>query len=177
MSRARSQTMSDWEVSLRRILPHYGHRNWIVIADAAYPDQSNPGIETISTGNDHLEVLKKVLSVLAGQQHVRPVIYTDHELARVPEADAPGVNAYRIALSNLLGKQGNQALSHDEIISRIDKAASLFRVLILKTNLCIPYTSVFLNLECGYWTAGAEARLRSSLSAANASPAKSPLKS
>ena len=177
MSRTRSQTISEWEKALRQSLPLYGHRNWIVIADSAYPNHSNPGIETIATGTDHLEVLKRVLAVLAIQQHVRPVIYTDYELARLSETDAPGVNVYRLTLSSLLGKQSNQALPHDEIISRLDKAATLFRVLILKTTLCIPYTSVFLNLECGYWTTDAEARLRASLSAANTSPVNSRHKS
>jgi len=38
---------SKWESQLHRQLPLYGHRNWIVVADSAYPAQSRPGIETI----------------------------------------------------------------------------------------------------------------------------------
>jgi hypothetical protein len=38
-----------------------------------------------------------------------------------------------------------------------------FRVLILKTTLAIPYTSVFVNPDCAYWSADAERRLRASL--------------
>ena len=52
-----------WEAVLTRRLPLLGHRNWIVVADAAYPAQSNPGIETIATGADHLQVLARVLLV------------------------------------------------------------------------------------------------------------------
>jgi hypothetical protein len=33
-------------------------------------------------------------------------------------------------------------------------------VLILKTNLRLPYTSVFIELDCGYWSPEAERRLR-----------------
>jgi len=35
-----------------------------------------------------------------------------------------------------------------------------FNVLIIKTNLTLPYTSVFFQLECGYWNAAAEENLR-----------------
>jgi hypothetical protein len=36
-------------------------------------------------------------------------------------------------------------------------------VLVLKTRLTIPYTSVFIRLECGYWSADAEKRLRAAM--------------
>jgi len=32
------------------LLPLFGHRNWIVVADSAYPAHSMPGIETIVSG-------------------------------------------------------------------------------------------------------------------------------
>jgi hypothetical protein len=35
--------------------------------------------------------------------------------------------------------------------------------LIIKTELTIPYTSVFFELECGYWNAEAEERLRAGI--------------
>ena len=38
---------SNWEEVLKDRLQLYGHRNWLVIADSAYPAQSRPGIETI----------------------------------------------------------------------------------------------------------------------------------
>ena len=51
-------------------------------------------------------------------------------------------------------------LPHEELISRIDESAKVFDVLILKSTLTLPYTSVFLELGCGYWDDGAETRLR-----------------
>jgi hypothetical protein len=39
----------------------------------------------------------------------------------------------------------------------------LYQILILKTTLTIPYTTVFLQLDCGYWSDAAEKRLRHSL--------------
>jgi hypothetical protein len=38
--------------------------------------------------------------------------------------------------------------------------------LIIKTPLTKPYTSVFFQLECGYWNAEAEERLREAIQAA-----------
>lgn len=56
-----------------------------------------------------------------------------------------------------------ESMLHERIIARLDKTAELFNVLILKTNLVLPYTSVFIELECGYWTDAAEQRLRAAV--------------
>src|ERR1019366_1179663 len=74
-----------WKSIIRRLLPLWGHRNWIVIADAAYPAQSNPGIETIAAGADHLLVLQTTLDAVQGSKHVRANIYLDAELNAVSE--------------------------------------------------------------------------------------------
>ena len=42
-------------------------------------------------------------------------------------------------------------------------AGATFRVLIIKTDMTLPYTSVFCELDCGYWSAAAEQRLREAL--------------
>jgi hypothetical protein len=140
-----------------------GHRNWIAVVDSAYPLQTSAGIETIETNDDQLEVVKTVLATIAKAKHVRPVIFTDAELKVVPESDAKGVTAYREALSNLLAKDEPQSLPHEEIISKLDDAGKTFHILVLKTTLTIPYTSVFIRLDCGYWSADAEKRLREAM--------------
>jgi len=38
-----------WRATLDDRLPLLGHRNWIVVADSAYPWQASAGIETIVT--------------------------------------------------------------------------------------------------------------------------------
>lgn len=141
----------------------YGHRNWIVVADSAYPAQSRPGIETVVAGADHVAVLKEVLTAVSASKHIRPVILTDRELAFVPDSGAPGIEAYRRELDQLLEGRSRDVLEHEQIIARLDQAAQTFRVLIIKTNMTLPYTSVFLQLDCGYWGADAEQRLRQSI--------------
>lgn len=154
---------STWERKLSRRLPLFGHRNWIVVADAAYPAQSNPGIEVIATGADHLGIVGRVYDQIAALNHVRGKIYLDHELEYVSEDDAPGVGAYRRQLQSMFGDAPVQNLPHEQIIAKLDQCAQLFRILILKSNLAIPYTSVFFELDCGYWSAEAEVRLRDAI--------------
>ena len=154
---------ANWKRTLEQRLPTYGHRNWIVIADSAYPSQSRAGIETVATNADQLEVVQAVLNALAHTKHVQPTVYLDAELPHVDEQDAPGVAAYREKLTKLLGDRKPQSLPHEQIIDKLDKSAEKFSVLILKTNLTLPYTSVFLELDCGYWSADKEKKLREAL--------------
>jgi len=154
---------ADWRPLLADEMPVLGHRNWIVIADSAYPAQSNPGVETIYTGAGQLAVVKGVLAALDKTKHVRPVVHLDAELPHVPEGHAPGVAAYRTELNQLLQGRRVTSLPHDELIAKLDAAAKLFRILVLKTDLTIPYTSVFVELECGYWSPEAEQALREAM--------------
>jgi L-fucose mutarotase/ribose pyranase (RbsD/FucU family) len=153
----------SWQNTLGERLPLYGHRNWIVIADSAYPAQSRDGIETIATNADQIEVVKAVLAALASSKHVKPIVYTDAEIKHVAERDAPGISSYRERLKSELGGRAVQEIPHEQVIAKLDEAARTFRVLILKTKLTIPYTSVFLQLDCAYWNADAEKRLRESM--------------
>src|SRR5215469_191124 len=162
---AQSVSPRDWRTQLRNELPLLGHRNWIVVVDSAYPMQTSAGIETVETNSDQLDVVRTVLDQLSKAKHVRPVIFTDAELAAVPESDAAGVTAYREALSKVLGGKETQSLRHEEIIAKLDEAGKTFRILVLKTNLTLPYTSVFLRLDCGYWSDEQEKRLREKMAA------------
>ena len=156
---------APWREKIDAQVPLLGHRNWIVIADSAYPWQTAPGIETVATNANQVEVIRAVLRVLHHAEHVRPTIYTDAELPHVPEADAKGITLYREELAKVLEGRAVQSLPHEQIIAKLDEAGKTFHVLLLKTTLTIPYTSVFLQLDCGYWNADAEKRLRDALSA------------
>ena len=147
------------------MLPLFGHRNWIVVADSAYPAQSRPGIDTIVSGAGQIEVARTVLGAIAASKHVRANIYLDQELQFVAETDAPGVSRFRTQLARLLKSATSTTLPHEQIIAKLDQTAQIFRVLIIKTKLTIPYTSIFFELDCGYWSADAEQRLRRAMAA------------
>jgi len=152
-----------WRAKLAEKLPVFGHRNWIVVADSAYPAQSRPGIETVYAGGDQLKAVKEVLDAVEKAQHVRPIIYVDAELKAVPDTDAPGVDAYRKKLDKLLAGKPVKTMPHEEIIGELDEAAKMFNILIIKTDLTIPYTSVFFQLDCGYWSGEKEERMRKAI--------------
>lgn len=158
-------TKPDWKGHLKAFLPLFGHRNWIVIADSAYPAQARPGIETIVAGASQIEAARTVLDAIAAAKHVRANIYLDQELQFVAEADAPGVSRYRAQVMEMLKSAETITLPHAQIIARLDQAALVFRVLIIKTELSIPYTTIFLELDCGYWGSKAEKRLRRAMAA------------
>jgi hypothetical protein len=151
---------SSWQGRLAGALPEYGHRNWIVVADSAYPKQSAAGIETIATGQGQIEVLERVLDAIAEAPHVQAVVMLDAELDSVVEADAPGITDYRNQLKGCLQGKQVKVMPHEDIIAELDQASEMFNVLILKTDMVLPYTSVFLQLDCGYWNADKEKRLR-----------------
>ena len=156
---------NDWRKTVADRLPRYGHRNWVAIVDSAYPAQTSPGVETVLADADQTEVVKAVLQDLAGEKHVRPIVYMDAELPHVDEQDAPGVTVYRTQMADILGSRPVTSLLHEQIIGKLDQAGQTFHVLIIKTNLTIPYTSVFLQLNCKYWSDDAEQRLRAKMPA------------
>jgi hypothetical protein len=150
----------SWQDHLETVLSEAGHRNWIVIADAAYPKQSAPGIQTIATGEDHLTVLNYALNGIKAAAHVNPIIMVDAELNYVSEDGVKGIEEYRNELKKVLQGKAVLDLEHERIISKLDEASSLFNILILKTNMDMPYTSVFIELDCGYWDAEQEEKMR-----------------
>ncbi len=161
-----SLSQSDWQARFHQELPLLGHRNWIVIADSAYPLQTAPGIETLYVDADQLEVVGFVLAELAKSRHIKPIIYTDAELKYVPENRAPGITNYRQELDRMLANRTVSKLAHEAIIAKLDEAGKKFKVLLIKTRLTLPYTSVFLQLDCAYWNVDSENELRAAMKAA-----------
>jgi hypothetical protein len=154
----------DWQTRLRQILPLLGHRNWIMIVDSAYPLQSSAGVETLETNAGQLEVIRTVLSAVDNSIHVRPLVYMDAELPFVPEKDASGVTAYREGIKIALAGHKITALPHEQLLAKVDDVGKTFHILILKTNMALPYTSVFLELRAKYWSDDAEAQMRKAMS-------------
>lgn len=155
----------EWREKVTEAIPLLGHRNWILIVDSAYPLQVSPGVETVETDANLIGVLRFVLGEIDHSEHVRADIFMDAELPFVPDEDAPGAAQYRSNVGDALRGYTVQSLPHDKIIGNIDEAGKTFRVLVLKTNMTIPYSSVFIRLNCKYWSDDAEARLRAKMAA------------
>ena len=153
----------SWQTHLKDELSLMGHRNWILIVDSAYPEQVGPGIETVETNADQLDVLRTALTTMKSSIHVRPVIFLDAELPFVPDQKAPGISAYRTQLTSVLQDYQVQSRLHQSLIDEVAKDAAQYHVLVLKTQLAVPYTSVFIHLDCKYWSAENESDLRAAM--------------
>jgi hypothetical protein len=162
-----AQEEVDWRIKLGQELPLLGHRNWIMIVDSAYPLQVSPGVETIETNGSQLQVTREVLAMIDHSNHITPNVYLDAELPYVTDQLAPGVGVYRGHLQEILKDRPVQSLPHEKLISEINQAGQSFHILVLKTNMAIPYTSVFLQLDCKYWPPAAEQQLRQSMRSAS----------
>jgi hypothetical protein len=160
-----SAPLADWQTTLHQRLPVYGHRNWIVVSDAAFPAYSQSSIETIAVNQDLLPVLKYVAKAISSSQHVRATPFVDQELPFVPEEDYPGVVQLRREIAYTFGNTPLTSIPHADLLTKIDDAGKTFRVLFIKTNTTIPYTSVFIRLDCGYLSDDIEGKIRSSMPA------------
>jgi hypothetical protein len=79
----------------------------------------------------------------------------------MPADLAKGITAYRNNLQKILGQAQPVKLPHEQIIGKLNEAGKTFHILVLKTNMALPYTSVFFQLGCGYWNDESEKKLRS----------------
>lgn len=149
-----------WEDILQDQIRLLGHRNWIVVVDEAYPLQSSPGITMVRSTSGHVNTLKTVKKVIDGQGHIKPIVYLDKEIDYIDESMAKGITEYRESLKHVIGSSGAKKVIHEEIIAMLDKASEQFNILVVKTDFTIPYTSVFFELDCKYWNAEAELKLR-----------------
>jgi D-ribose pyranose/furanose isomerase RbsD len=162
---AAEASSGDWKAMVQNRLALYGHRNWIVVADSAFPAYASPGIETIVVQQDLPSVLKYVAGAISSSRHVRATVFLDQELQFVDEKDYPGISELRSQITSSFSKDHVSTLPHSELIGKLDEAGKTFRILFIKTNATIPYTSVFMRLDCGYLSDEVERKIRSAVAA------------
>jgi D-ribose pyranose/furanose isomerase RbsD len=156
----------DWKTVVQRRLPVYGHRNWIIVADSAFPAYAEPGIETVAVKVDLLSVLRYVAGAISSSRHVRATVFLDEELEFVEEHDYPGVLELAKQIRGVFSKDQISSVPHTEVLTRIDEAGKTFRILFIKTTETIPYSSVYIRLDCGYMSDEVEQKIRTRMAAA-----------
>ncbi|MBK0384160.1 hypothetical protein I5M32_14415 [Pedobacter sp. SD-b] len=159
-SKTEGSTSNSWKPEFKTKLSEYGHRNWILIVDKAFPAQNSAGIVTIDTHQGLLKVLDYTLAQIDSSTHVKPNIFTDKELGYITKEQVENIDGYRTALLKSIEKYQPKSMLHDSVFVNIDKASKLFQVLVLKTDEVIPYSSIFIQLDCKYWTEEKEHSLR-----------------
>jgi hypothetical protein len=151
---------TSWKEEFKHDLDLLGHRNWILVVDKAFPEQSSTGMKYFYVAQDLPPTLEYVLRQLDSSTHVRPVIYRDRELSYITDAHVAGIMRFKQDMDKILGDREVQTLLHDDVFAMLDESAALFRVLVIKTACTLPYTSVFIRLDCAYWGDGDERALR-----------------
>lgn len=149
-----------WKEEFQQKLPLLGHRNWVLVVDKAFPLQSASGITVINTGEQLPVVLQEVMKSISSSTHVKPIVYTDSELTYITKELSPGVDDLKKEIfASLKGFDVNTIL-HEAVFAKLDEASKMFNVVVLKTEATIPYSSVFIQLDCVYWDSKKEKMLR-----------------
>lgn len=155
---------SRWQQRVENILPLYGHRNWILVVDKAFPAlAATSGMQVINTNADMLTVLKFLDGAIRHAPHITSHVFMDRELSYLPTEKGSAVASFKDSIAQLYHSQPISTILHDSVFTQISAASKNFQVLVLKTNSCIAYSSVYLELDCKYWNAEKEKALRAAM--------------
>ncbi len=151
---------SSWQDSVQRQVNQLGYGNWIVIAEASFPAHSRPGTSQVTAAAEIPEVVDYVLNALEETQHVRPKMYVTRELRAIENDFAPGIDQLREKIMASLLAHEPTELDQQSLLTLLESANQSFEILVIRTHTALPYTSVFMELQPGYWDAESEDRLR-----------------
>ncbi len=116
---------NSWTQVLEEDLNLLGHRNWILVVDKAFPEQSSAGMKYLYVEQDLLPTLEHVLGALDKSTHVKPIIYQDKELSFIREEQVAGIEEFRALAAKTLADRKVNTLLHDEVFSMLDKLLSV----------------------------------------------------
>lgn len=149
-----------WQSAVAVNAGKLGHRNWVVISEAAYPAQTRIGVKQVTAGASVPEVLDYVLKTYEQTEFVRPRIYMAREMRAVENQEAPGIDEYRKGLKEALHGHEVAELDQNSLMTLVGDASRTYEVLLIRTQTPLPYTSVYIELQPGYWDVDSESNLR-----------------
>jgi D-ribose pyranose/furanose isomerase RbsD len=149
-----------WRDALMTQTAQLGYRNWIVVAEASFPAHSRAGVRQINASEEVPAVVDEVLRTLERTEHVTPRIFLSRELRSVENDYAPGIDEFRKQLKSSLHARETNEIEQESLLTLIEDATKSFEVLVIRTTTALPYSSVFMELQPGYWNSDSESRLR-----------------
>ncbi|MBT7957912.1 MAG: hypothetical protein HN759_01140 [Akkermansiaceae bacterium] len=155
-----SDISRPWKKTIRSELTYLGARNWVVVAEAAFPVQSRRGIRVIYIDAEIPDLVDGIEQVIEEKHHVKPRIYVTAEISKVEYDYAPGVKYYRKELESALHGREALALNNNMLMRMLRDTSKTYRLLIIKSRTALPYSSVFMELGSGYWDEESESHLR-----------------
>ncbi len=157
------QQGGGWRDALMTHTSQLGYRNWIVVAEASFPAHSRSGVRQITAAEEIPAVVEEVLRTLEQTEHVTPNIFVAREMSAVENDYAPGIDEFRKQLRASLHSRETTELEQQSLMTLMEDATKSFEVLVIRTKTALPYTSVFMELQPGYWNSESESRLREQL--------------
>lgn len=154
---------NNWRDALAARTAQLGYRNWIVVAEASFPAHSRPGVRQINANEEIPAVVDEVLRTLEQTEHVTPRIYLAREMRVVENDYAPGIDDFRKQLQGAMHAHETTELEQQSLLTLMEDTTKSFEILVIRTTTALPYTSVFMELQPGYWNADSESRLREQL--------------
>lgn len=162
-ARERAAHLEQLRAQLAPELARLGARNWIVIADPTFPVLAGEGVIVLPVEADSADTFREVLDQLELQAALVPRIWLSRELSAIPENRAPGIRRYLREMKNLIRGRFHYDIDQRFIDMQLAQAAARYRVLYIKTNTHLPYSSIAIELDSGYWNPDAEAEVRQRL--------------
>ena len=157
---AHFRSQNSWQAAVDRQAAQLGYRNWIVIAEASYPAQNRAGLRQVVADVEIPEAVDYVLRALERTENLRPRVYLTRELRSVENDFAPGIDDMRKRINEALHGHEAAELEQQSLMTLLEDTGRSFDVLVIRTRSAMPYASVFLELQPGYWDEASESRLR-----------------
>ena len=154
---------SRWAGLLGPELRAMGYRNWVVVADAAFPVYSRRGVRTLVVDGEIPELVDGVVQSVESVQNVTPRVYVAREMRHVPNDRAPGIDEHRKQLDKALHGHPMREMDYRSLSLMLEESTKTFSVLVLKTRTALPYTSVFIEMDTAYWDGESERDLQERL--------------
>lgn len=152
-----------WIKTMNQEVAKLGAGNWIVVAESAYPTPKDSSIKVIAVDASVPEVLYELFETFEAEGHVWSKIYTLREFEHLKEKITPGIQNFKSARTKAINDRKKQEITSEVAKLLFQSSSKEYRSLLIKTNSNIPYSSVFLELETGYWDRESEQKMRKSL--------------
>ncbi|PQJ29613.1 hypothetical protein [Rubritalea profundi] len=149
-----------WTQQLESEIAELGAYNWILVTESAYPAPGRPEAHTVTSPYKLPQTLDYVLQTIESSGHIRPRIYLTLEFDELSDSYAPGIENHRVQLTKSLNERATQSLSARSLESTLRCSKNGNRILVVKSQTALPYTSIYIELESGYWDGESETALR-----------------
>lgn len=149
-----------WATGLDAELRPMGFGNWIIISESSFPAHSGRGVRTVMVDGEIPEVIDHIVDYYDNSENVTPSFNTAREFPFVENDRAPGADEYRKTLKKALHGHEVREMDHRSLALLAQRNSGKFAVLVVKTKTALPYSSVFVELDTGYWDGDSEDALR-----------------